>query len=71
MLVHALTLGVSLDQLIATALLGTRLRRRSSLLTGRIWGAILVHVVFNATFVAAGTGGQLPSMTALLTVNML
>jgi membrane protease YdiL (CAAX protease family) len=48
--VHALTLQISAADVIALALLGG-VASALVVLTGRIWGAVLVHVVFNASFV--------------------
>lgn len=55
-IVHSMTLGASLDQLVATGLLGL-VCGALVMLTGRIWGAVLVHAVFNATFVVLALVG--------------
>jgi hypothetical protein len=51
-IVHALTLELTLpiDELATLALLGVT-TGLLVLLTGRLWGAVLVHAMFNATFV--------------------
>jgi membrane protease YdiL (CAAX protease family) len=49
-LVHSLLVGQTPDAVIATALLGAACASLV-MLTGRIWGAVLVHAVFNATYV--------------------
>ncbi|QKJ20236.1 CPBP family intramembrane glutamic endopeptidase [Microbacterium hominis] len=57
-LVHTLTLSSTTDVVISLTLLGLV----CSLLvafTGRIWGAVLVHIVYNATWVALVAAGAL------------
>jgi membrane protease YdiL (CAAX protease family) len=49
-LLHGLTATPSLDNVFATGLLGL-VCAVLVMLTGRIWGAVLVHVAYNATYV--------------------
>jgi membrane protease YdiL (CAAX protease family) len=56
LLVHGLTPGVPLHGVLATGLLGL-VCGSLVMLTGRIWGAVLVHSVFNATYVALALTG--------------
>ena len=56
--VHSLTAGVSLDELVAIGLLGL-VCASLVMLTGRIWGAVLVHVVYNATYVLLALLGSM------------
>lgn len=55
-LVHALSAPTSVDGVVGLALLGL-VCGILVLLTGRIWGAVLVHVVYNASFVALALVG--------------
>ena len=55
-LVHAIDLGSSPDRAISTALLGL-VCGTLVVLTGRIWPAVLVHVLFNVSFVALAVAG--------------
>lgn len=55
--VHALTgSAMAIDQVVSLLLLGLTCGALV-LLTGRIWGAVLVHVIFNATWVALVAAG--------------
>ena len=54
--VHALTASLTIDELISLSLLGL-VCAVLVLLTGRIWGAILTHVVYNGTFVLLALAG--------------
>jgi len=55
---HVLIAGSGWDDLIVTALLGV-VCGILVILTGRIWGAVLVHVVYNATSVALALVGTM------------
>ncbi|WP_292834501.1 CPBP family glutamic-type intramembrane protease [Microbacterium sp.] len=55
-LVHALTTTPTADAALSLTLLGL-VCGLLVLLTGRIWGAVLVHLVFNATFVLLALTG--------------
>lgn len=55
-LVHALTLTLSVGSALSLALLGA-VCAALVLLTGRTWGAVLVHVVFNVSYVVLGLVG--------------
>ena len=55
-LLHGVSGGMSADQVVAVGLLGL-VCGLLVMLTGRIWGAILVHAVFNATFVVLALTG--------------
>lgn len=54
--VHSLAGSASTDQLLAITLLGL-VCGALVVLTGRIWGAVLVHVVYNGTFVVLALAG--------------
>jgi membrane protease YdiL (CAAX protease family) len=49
-MLHSLLVGQTADLVVATALLGA-VCASLVMLTGRIWGAVLVHVIYNATYV--------------------
>ncbi len=55
---HVLLAPASTDQAIALALVGV-VTSLIVLLTGRIWGAVLAHVVYNGVWVALATVGTL------------
>ena len=55
-LVHGLVIGVAAHEVVSLATLGL-VCGLLVLLTGRIWAALLVHVVYNATFVALAVAG--------------
>lgn len=55
-LAHSMTGAVSVDTVIATTLLGFTCSA-IVLLTGRIWGAVIVHAVYNASYVALAVVG--------------
>ncbi|WP_243075699.1 CPBP family intramembrane glutamic endopeptidase [Microbacterium sp. SS28] len=55
-LVHGLTLAAPVDAVVSIALLGL-VCSLLVLLTGRIWGAVLVHLSFNASYVALALVG--------------
>lgn len=57
-LLHSLTLVPTVGDVISLALLGL-VCSALVLLTGRIWGAILTHVVYNGTFVLLALAGTL------------
>lgn len=57
-LVHGLAGGVGVDHVLALTALGVACSLLV-VLTGRIWGAILVHVVFNASFIVISLAGTL------------
>lgn len=50
-LVHVLVASITADQFLATTLLGLTCGTLV-VQTGRIWGAVMVHIVYNATFLA-------------------
>jgi membrane protease YdiL (CAAX protease family) len=58
LLVHGLFGVVATDQVISIALLGA-VCGTLVVLTGRIWGAVLVHLMFNLSFVALAAIGAL------------
>ncbi len=58
LMLHSLTLSLAVDQVISITLLGL-VCSSLVLLTGRIWGAVLTHVVYNATYVALALAGTL------------
>jgi len=55
-LVHALTASLTIDELISLGLLGI-VCSVLVLLTGRVWGAVLTHIVYNGTFVLLALAG--------------
>ncbi|GAA3203689.1 hypothetical protein GCM10017690_08460 [Microbacterium terregens] len=55
-LLHGLTGGISIDQVVSIALIGL-VGGMLVMLTGRIWGAVLVHTGFNLTFVVISLAG--------------
>ena len=55
-LLHSLVGGIGVDEVISLSLLGL-VCGLLVLLTGRIWPAILVHVVYNGTFVVLALAG--------------
>ncbi|MGV1034433.1 MAG: CPBP family intramembrane glutamic endopeptidase [Microbacteriaceae bacterium] len=55
-LAHMFTLGTSLPEAISLSLLGVILGTLVAR-TGRIWGAVVAHVVFNASFVVLALVG--------------
>lgn len=55
-LVHALAQGADLSATLSLFLLGVACAALV-VLTGRIWGAVLVHLLFNATFLALAAVG--------------
>ncbi|MBA8816759.1 hypothetical protein FHX48_001852 [Microbacterium halimionae] len=55
-LAHALTATLSWDAVVALLLVGL-VNGTLVVLTGRIWGAVLVHIMFNASFVALALVG--------------
>jgi membrane protease YdiL (CAAX protease family) len=55
--VHGLTLSLSVDAVISLTLLGL-VCGSLVVLTGRIWGAVLVHLGFNLTFVVLAAVGS-------------
>lgn len=55
-LLHSVTPAATVDQVAATVLLGIT-ASMLVLLTGRLWAAVLTHVVFNATFVVLAMVG--------------
>ncbi len=57
MLLHGLSAGLTVDHVVSLAGLGL-VCSLLVILTGRIWGAVLVHIVFNATFVALSLLGS-------------
>jgi membrane protease YdiL (CAAX protease family) len=57
-LVHLLVADSAPANLLATALLGV-VCSVLVVLTGRIWGAVLVHVVYNATYVTVAVVGTI------------
>lgn len=57
-LAHSMTGAVSIDAVIATTLLGFTCSA-VVLLTGRIWGAVLIHALYNASFVVLALMGTL------------
>ncbi|MEU1972073.1 type II CAAX endopeptidase family protein [Microbacterium sp. NPDC019599] len=54
--VHGLALSLPLGTVLSLALLAS-VCGSLVLLTGRIWGAVLVHIVFNASYVALALAG--------------
>lgn len=58
MLGHVLTIGIGWDMALAIGFVGL-VCALLVLLTGRIWGALLVHVTFNASYVALALVGTL------------
>jgi membrane protease YdiL (CAAX protease family) len=57
LLAHGLD-AVALDQVVSLALLGL-VCGLTVVLTGRIWGAVLIHVVYNGSFVLLALAGTL------------
>ncbi len=55
---HILTLGIEWDIAASTGLVGL-VCSLLVMLTGRIWGALLVHITFNASYVALALVGTL------------
>jgi len=55
-LLHSLVGGIGVDEVISLSLLGL-VCGALVMLTGRIWPAILVHVVYNGTFVVLALAG--------------
>lgn len=55
-IVHTVAGSISADAAVSLAAVGATCALLV-LLTGRIWGAVLVHIVFNATFFALGLVG--------------
>ncbi|KAA9107787.1 CPBP family intramembrane glutamic endopeptidase [Microbacterium rhizomatis] len=55
-LVHVVDGGGAVDQLVATGILGL-VCGALVVLTGRIWGAVLVHVLYGLSFVALALAG--------------
>lgn len=55
-LLHAVAGGMSVDEVVAIAFVGL-VCASLVMLTGRIWAAVLVHAVFNATYVALALTG--------------
>jgi len=55
---HAFTTTASVDGIVATALLGM-VCAALVMLTGRIWGAVLLHIVYSSTYVALALVGTL------------
>ena len=55
---HTLTIGIAWDMAVSIGLVGL-VCSLLVLLTGRIWGALLVHVTFNASYVALAVVGTL------------
>ncbi|WP_019181007.1 CPBP family intramembrane glutamic endopeptidase [Microbacterium yannicii] len=55
--VHAMTMSLSVDAAVSLTLLGL-VCASLVVLTGRIWGAVLVHLGFNLTFVALAAVGS-------------
>lgn len=55
-LVHGIALTISIDQAISLSLMALGCAVLV-MLTGRIWGAVVLHVVYNATFVALALAG--------------
>ena len=61
---HAILAPLTVDALVSLALVGI-VGSVLVLATGRIWGAVLVHVVYNASWVALATAGTLLAGTTL------
>ena len=57
-LLHSLTGALAVDEVISLSLLGL-VCGLLVVLTGRIWPAVLVHVVYNFTFVVLALAGAL------------
>lgn len=58
LMLHSLALSLAVNQVISLSLLGL-VCSALVLLTGRIWGALLTHVVYNATYVALAIAGTM------------
>ncbi|WP_457102047.1 CPBP family intramembrane glutamic endopeptidase [Microbacterium sp. P5_E9] len=58
LMLHSLTLSLTVDQVISLSLLGL-VCSALVLLSGRIWGTVLIHVVYNATYVALALAGTM------------